>query len=104
MLALPIISTGDLLIVIGDAEIERLKQQDPAELVWGELFPRGVQPHAIAITYLNKADQLVLVGLMKDDRLREALAFATRGFQYRPDKGDHDLGPTSLLRDEKVDA
>lgn len=92
-----------VLIVLEDENVERIRQQDPVEIKWGQL-PKAVhRPDLVGIVHLGVADVGQLRTLMQEGKIREAFKFATRGFKYQPEKGDHDMGPTSLL-DDKADA
>lgn len=91
-----------LIIILGDDSIERIKQQDPVELKLSEIYKSGVPTNDIGITHLNAEDMETLVNLMRVGRVDDAFRFATRGWKFQPDRGDHDMGPTDVL--EKVDA
>jgi hypothetical protein len=91
-----------LLIILGDDNIERIKQQDPVELKLSEVYKSGVPTNDIGITYLNTEDIETLITLMKAGRVNDAFKFATRGWKFQPQRGDHDMGPTDVLA--KVDA
>ena len=103
MMILPVQLTPDsysLFVLLEDDNIERIKEYDPAEIniykltkPWSELKLLDV-----VVTYLAPADKDEFLRLCTMSNRREALKLVTRGFRYRPDKGDHDRGPESLLK------
>jgi hypothetical protein len=92
----------DVVLVLADDNIERMKRYDPAQVPWAEL-PKEIsmrQPHSIGIAYAT-ADELKQIEQMSvsdPDWKEKALAMLSRGFEYRPDLGDHDFGPVVLGR------
>lgn len=90
--------TADLLIVLSDENIERVRHYDPVEVLWRELPKEYAmrRPHTIAVTYCTPAEEAQLLQQSVSDPDWRAKAFAalTRGFEVKP--GDHDFGPTVL--------
>jgi hypothetical protein len=90
----------DLLIVLGDDNMERVKQYDPAQIEWHKLpqyFSRRLL-NIVAVGYATASEMEQIKGLASQGRQAEAFALVTRGFKYRPEAGDHDFGPTLLGR------
>jgi hypothetical protein len=90
----------DLVIVLDEQGIERIKQYDPAEIPWSELPPdislRG--PATIAVAFCTAAEQKEIerMSLSDPDWKTKAIEMVSRGFKFRPEAGDHDFGPTML--------
>lgn len=88
----------DVLIVLGPDNIERMKEKDPFELHCWELpfrEPFGV----LTISYATDAEITQMAQLARQGKTDEAMKLAagtTAGFRYRPEAGDHDLGPEHL--------
>jgi hypothetical protein len=90
--------TVNLLIVMSEENIERIKQYDQAEVHWGQLPPEYSmrKPRTIGVGYATEAEMVQIEKLVMKGKKDEAFALVTRGFKYRPEKGDHDFGPTLL--------
>ena len=89
-----------LIIALQDANIERIKQHDPAEVVpeklggnWAKLTLKQIH-----ITYATEEDERTITALFREGNVRDAVRFMRRGFKYQPTMGDHDgqYGPTLL--------
>jgi hypothetical protein len=92
--------TVDLLIALDDENIERIRQYDYAEVVWPQL-PREYsmrRPSTIGITFCTKEEQEQIAVMSNTDPEWKEKAFKllTRGFEFKPDRGDNDFGPTVL--------
>ena len=92
--------TVDLLIALAEENIERIKQYDAAEVIWPQL-PREYamrRPSTIGITFCTEEEQRFIQSISNTDPNWQEKAFAllTRGFEFKPDRGDHDFGPTVL--------
>ena len=92
--------TVDLLIGLGDDNIERIRSYDAAEVVWPQL-PHEYsmrRPHTIGITFCTQAEQDEIARLSNSDPdwKEKAFKMLTRGFEFKPEMGDHDFGPTVL--------
>jgi selenocysteine lyase/cysteine desulfurase len=87
--------TVSLVIVLGDDNIERIKQYDQAEVQWRELPWKysSRQPHTIAVAYATPQEMQIIEQLAREGKQQQAMELVTRGFQFRPDRGDHDRGP-----------
>jgi hypothetical protein len=83
-----------IFVVLDDDNLERIKKYDPAEIVTKSLGPpwTGRKLKDIVITYATAAEQAQVIAMCREGRIREALRLLTRGWQYRPDRGDYD-GP-----------
>lgn len=87
-------TTYSIMVVLLDENIERIKQRDPAEVTMkslGSLW-ESLKLKDIIITYTTEAEMAQMMQLCATGRTPEALRRLTRGFVFRPDKGDHD-GP-----------
>jgi hypothetical protein len=96
-------NTVYLVIVMGNDNVERIKQYDPVEVIWKEL-PWKLSsrvPHTIGISYATGEEMAAIEKLAAEGKSNEALALVTRGWQYHPEKGDHDFGPTVLGKPTK---
>ena len=90
----------DLLMVLSDENIERIKRYDPAQMPW-ETLPIEYamrRPHTIGVAYATAEELAEIERLSASDPgwKEKALKMLSRGFEYRPDLGDHDFGPTVL--------
>lgn len=89
----------DLLIVLEQENIDRIKEYDPAELKWNELgYFSDVKPRSIQITFGSPEDIKKIHELAKVGKPVEAIKLVTRGWKFRPESGDHDFGPVSLIK------
>lgn len=100
MLMIPVLNKGrvDLLIVLEDDNIERIKQYDPAEVKWSQIPWPDVRPRTIGIGYATAEEIKKIHKLAEEGKPQEAIKLVTRGFKFRPERGDHDFGPISLGR------
>ena len=81
----------DVLVILGPDSVERILHQDPFELSVYK-FPWRNQIKTVQVTAVNEEEMEKIEQLLKDDNLKEAINIAVRGWQYRPDMGDHDEG------------
>jgi hypothetical protein len=90
--------TVNLVIVLGDENVERIKQHDAAEVIWQQLPWKYSSrlPHTIGIAYATSQEMQNIEQLAREGKNQEAIDLVTRGFRYRPELGDHDFGPTVL--------
>jgi len=90
----------DIVIVLAEENIERIKVYDPALVEWHQM-PHEVSmrvPQLIAVAFAT-ADELKQIeswSVSDPEWKQKALDLLSRGFKFRPDKGDHDFGPTVL--------
>lgn len=83
----------DIFVVLEDDNIQRIQQYDPAEIVhhqmgqpWADLAIRNV-----VVSYASPTDMLTIKVMLEHDRdVAAALRYLSRGFAFRPDKGDTD--------------
>jgi hypothetical protein len=97
MLALPIETPGhkhDMLILILDGDnIARMRAADPAELALRDCGKHLVNP---TVLLCLEEDQRALTPLLHAGDLQAIIRYLKRGWQFRPDRGDHDRGPEPL--------
>lgn len=87
----------DLLVILDDESMERCKQSDPfsADLIdLASTVGQGVRVRGIGFVYANDDDRSVIVGLSRDGKHAEAMAFAVRGHQNKP--GDEFMRPFKI--------
>jgi len=90
--------TVDVLVVMGEENMRRIREYDPAEISWHEFPPeyRNRMPGTIAITFATAEEMERIEKLAMEGRKGEAFELVTRGFRFRPEEGDHDGGPILL--------
>ncbi len=92
--------TVDLLIVMDQESIERIRAYDPAEVLWGSLPTEYStrRPHTIGVGFATAAELFEIEHMSKSDPdwKEKAFKMICRGFEFHPEKGDHDFGPTVL--------
>lgn len=90
--------TVDLVIVLDDESIGRIRKYDPAEVSWHQLPPDYAlrRPHVIGVAFATASEHKEIERLATDGKMAEAIALVSRGFKFHPVKGDHDFGPTVL--------
>ena len=91
----------DVIIVLNEESFERMKRADPAQVIWSQLPPEfSTRPmHSITVSFCTAAEEKEIEQLSASGDLNWKLTAAKklfRGFEYRPDLGDHDFGPTPL--------
>ncbi len=100
MIILPIQSKGhlnDLLVVVfGPQNLERMKKGDPAEVKLKDIKRSGKDLMNPTIIICYEEDQTKLMQLVNSKNIQQILEYLSRGFEYRPDLGDHDRGPEGL--------
>src|SRR5262245_19621931 len=81
-----------LFIALQDANIERIKAYDPAEVVPAKFGGewKNLKLKEIHITYATADDERMITALCKEGKVKEALQHLCRGFKYKPTMGDHD--------------
>lgn len=90
----------DLVIVLDEENILRMKRYDPAQISWAGL-PDEISmrtPNSIGVAFATAAELKVIerMSVADPDWKEKALQMLSRGFEYRPDLGDHDFGGTVL--------
>ena len=92
--------TVDLAIVLDQQGIDRIQRYDAAEVLWDQLPPdyKMRRPHTIGVAFATAEEHKEIERLSQTDPdwKEKAFQLVTRGFQFRPDLGDHDFGPTVL--------
>jgi hypothetical protein len=81
----------DITVVLEPENIARMREHDPAELVKKLYGPpwTGLQIRNIAIAFLPTEEREEFLRRLKQDPL-DGLRWLSRGFKYRPDRGDAD--------------
>lgn len=83
-----------VIVVLSDENIERIRERDPVEVVTPEIAAVMGPEYAwrtlrdVVITYATADEMVTAAALIKDGKVREALQLLTRGYRYRPDRGD----------------
>ena len=97
MLILPIQSHNHerdaIIIVLGQDNIDRMKQHDPAALKCYETGKTLVNP-VIMLAYEDESPEFSRV--VQCGNIGSILEFLQRGKSFQPDRGDHDRGPESI--------
>lgn len=90
----------DMLIALAEENIERIKQYDQAEVIWSQLPSEYANrmPASIGISFCSSQEQAEIERLSARDPdwKEKAFKLLTRGFEFKPELGDHDFGPTVL--------
>ncbi len=88
-----------VLVVLQADNIERIREYDPAVVTinsFGEPW-NGMKLADVSITFATAEDEKEAFRLCREGMILEAVRFLTRGFRYRPDKGDKDGAYESAL-------
>lgn len=97
MLCIPITTPGNqndiVIVILDDTSIERMAKADPAQVVTRVGFKKLVNP-SILICHEKATPELMR--LVNAGDLPKLFEFLQRGFEFRPDQGDHDNGPQKL--------
>jgi hypothetical protein len=92
--------TVDMLIALAEDNIERIRAYDQAEVLWPQLPSEYSmrKPGTIGITFCSQAEQNDIEWRSATDPDWKEYAFKllTRGFEFKPEMGDHDFGATVL--------
>lgn len=100
MLILPIQSKGhlnDLLVIVFDqGDIERMRKGDPAQIKMLDIKRVGKDLMNPTVIVCYEQDQTKLTQLINKGDIVAVLEYLQRGFEFRPDLGDHDRGPEGL--------
>lgn len=92
----------DVVIVMAEENIERIRRYDPAQVNWRDLPPeysmRSIHSVGVAYATADELKEIERMSLSDADWKEKALKTLSRGFEFRPDLGDHDFGPTVLGR------
>ena len=97
VIAIPVESDGHtkdaLIVVLGPDNLERMKKADPAEFALATSGYNLVNP-IILLCYEEQTPELMT--LLQSGDLEKIVKHLRRGFEFRPDKGDHDRGPEKM--------
>lgn len=90
----------DVVLILAEENIERIRKYDPAEIQWQQM-PHDIamrRPQVISVAFATQAelDEIERMSQTDPDWKEKALKMIARGFEFRPDLGDHDFGPTVL--------
>jgi hypothetical protein len=90
----------DLVIVLAEENIERIRRYDPAQFDYSTLPVDSSlrRPETVAVAFATAAElgEIERMSASDSDWKEKALKLLSRGFEFRPDLGDHDFGPTVL--------
>jgi len=90
----------DILIVLAEENIERLKRHDPAEVIWATLpvdcSARRPETIGVAFATAEELKEIERLSVCDPDWKEKAIKILSTGFEFRPDLGDHDFGPMVL--------
>jgi hypothetical protein len=86
------------MIILQDGNIERMRAYDPVEVPLSMLPSNyaGLRLKDVTVTYATDEDIKEMERLAQQGEIRDALRYLTRGFRFRPDRGDHDDPPSHL--------
>jgi hypothetical protein len=97
MICIPIESAdhkSDLLVIIlEESSIERMRRADPFQVDCADFDKHLVNPR---ICICLEHDRNKLARFINSNDMRGLSEWLTRGFEYRPDLGDHDEGPRRI--------
>jgi len=95
----------DVLVVVDDESLDRMKQRDPFEVDLASVANRHnarhrsqCYPRSLGVVWASAEDLGTIVALTKQGKVSAAIAYACRGWEKKPE--DHDAGPVSV-RDAK---
>ncbi len=88
-----------VMVAFDEEGLDRLRKYDPGELVLSKLGPpwTGLKLKDVVITFCNADDLERVKRWCTVGDVKSAYKWLTRGWQFRPDLGDHDRDPESLL-------
>jgi hypothetical protein len=92
----------EIFVVLLDENVSRIKAYDPAEvkaIITPEFKHKKLK--TVYIGYCKNEEVRHLLTLAQSGKVVEALKYLTRGFEYKPEQGDHNGPPVSLLIKEK---
>lgn len=82
----------NIFAVLCDDNIERIHGYDPAQIDIAKMGPEWsrLRLNVVLIGYATPDDVTQMTEMIQAGRAPEALKYLSRGFAFRPDKGDHD--------------
>lgn len=82
----------NVFVVLEDTNVERIKGHDPAQFSTAKLPPewRARKLDTVIIGYANPHELDRVRTLIAQGNAASALEYLSRGFAFRPDKGDND--------------
>lgn len=84
-----------LMIVLLQEGIDRIRAYDPAEVPLKEIPPMPGTLKDIIITYATPEEMQTVIQLTKAGKGFDALRLLTRGYRFRPERGDG--GPMEVI-------
>ena len=88
-----------IIVLLEDDNLERIKAYDPAEITIRKLGLSHLRLQDVVIGYATAQEAAQVAAIRDRAEIPELLKKLSRGYQYRPDKGDHD-GPYLSLKVE----
>jgi hypothetical protein len=89
----------DVWVVLEDENLNRIKAYDPAEIIKASMGPYAdLAIRNVIIAYATEEDKQHITRILRTGQadFSEVGRFLSRGFAYRPDKGDKD-GPYEIV-------
>jgi hypothetical protein len=83
----------ELLVILGPENVERMRRADPVQIELSLQRLRLINPK---ITICIESPSPELNRLVQTKDLAGLCKFLSRGWEFRPDLGDHDRGPERL--------
>lgn len=97
ILALPRGREGvDVIVVLGPDNIKRMDERDPVEVEWDRTPFGANRIRRIMIASVTDAQMTQCEQLVRQGNVKAAIELISSGWKYRPEMGDHDLGPQRL--------
>ena len=87
-----------IFVALQDDNVDRMKQYDSAQVDVSAMPPefRHKRLMKVIVGWATTEDIQHVIALGLDDKGAEALQYLSRGFEFRPDKGDYDGAPLSV--------
>ena len=98
-------SEYNVFILLGPENLERIQAHDPAQMDITRMEPnwRRLRLHTVLIGYGTKKEEAEVIRYVQaGGKVMDALQHLSRGFQFRPDKGDSDEPYTSVKSPKKT--
>lgn len=93
----------DLFVILEEQNLARIRAYDPAEIVKSYLGPPfdAMQIRNVMLAFASPEEVQDLPRRFSENP-RAALRWLSRGFRFRPEKGDHDGDYQRLAPDKKA--
>lgn len=82
----------NVVVILEDENIERIKEHDPAEIhtkLFADKFASR-ELKGVMVAYASPSEKENLIALVEQGDLPKVFSILSRGFKFRPEKGDHD--------------